>query len=405
VIDPLYDVRAEDLNSPFAIVGVRKRRRDSPLLVYQDRLLAVKYKDTSRPQSDRLKITLDNKDGLLFGDDLLMRKGTLVSFKFGYPGYSRDVGDFVLKSRKSSGGHLVLECHEAKRTRHSRTPEDRQWSQIRRSDVATQVMTRMGFAASEIDVEMSDLVLPMITQHKIADYPFLESLARAEGKEFWTDQSGGHWKSAQRNQRPARKYRYRKGIIAVGNLAGEPKIEDFGHHCPGRITLRGIDPLTGEEYVVKASDPESGSPEERVRGLIKLAESDALLSPDEGNTEAAGNDGFEIEENIGARSKAEAKNVADSLYKQYRYGALKIKVPLIGDPWLLSRQIIECWGIGPAVDGYFWTKELVHELAPARFFKTTAELTKDGLNKKNKVKKPKDPPGQQGLDQNLEGRG
>lgn len=402
---PLENVPAEDLASPFVIVGARKRKRDSPRIVYQDRITGVKYKDTSRSMSDRLSVTLDNSDGLMYGDDLLMRKGTLISFKFGYPGYSRDVGDFVLKHRKPSGNNLVLECHEAKRTRHSRKPLSRHWTDARRSDVVTHMLTRMGFSASEQDVEPSDLVLPIITQHRIADYPFLEEMAEEEGKEFWIDGDGAHWKAPQRNQKPARKYRYSKGLIAVGNLTGRPKIDDLGHACPGRITLSGIDPLTGEEYTVKASGALSASSEEQVKGLIRLADSDSLLSPEDGDALASGNDGFEIVENVGARSKAEAKVMADTLFKRYQYGALAVKLPLLGDPWLLSRQIVECWGIGPAVDGYFWTKEVVHDLSPGKFFGSMAEINKDGLNRKKKKKRGQKPEPGAGLGQYLPGRG
>ena len=80
----------------------------------------------------------------------------------------------------------------------------------------------------------------------------------------------------------------------------------------------------------------------------------------------------------------------DTLYKKYRYGALKVKIALIGDPYLFPRSIVEVWGIGGAVDGYFWVKEANHELSPGSGFRTTVELNKDGLNKKNKPKQTAD---------------
>jgi len=381
----------QDGASPFVILGKRKRRKDPDQSVYPERILQVNFKDTSRRSSNRLKIVLDNADGLLYGDDLLMRRGTLIHFRFGYPSSVRDAGDFVLKKRKPSGTNLELECHEAKRNKHSRKPNTRQWTDAKRSDVARHLLTRLGFSGGQLHVDESELVLPIITQFKQGDYQFLEDLADEEGKEFWLDDDGAHWEEPKRGQKPTRKHKYKRGLIGIGNVIGEPEIEDFGAHAPGRIRARGIDPVTGEEYVVSASD--SVDPTEQVKGLIKLAETDGMMTPEEGDEFASGLEGYEIEENIGARTKAEAKLAVDTLYKKYRYGGLKVKIPLVGDPFLFPRTINEVWGLGPAVDGFFWVKEVNHSLQARSPFKTVVELNKDGLNRKRggKIQKP---PGQ-----------
>jgi phage protein D len=376
----IHSPKVQDGASPFVILGARKRTKDDDRQVYPERILRVNFKDTSRKSANRLKIVLDNGDGLLFGDDLLMRKGTLIHFRFGYPSSHRDAGDFVLKKRKPSGLNLELECHEAKRNKHSRKPNTRQWPDAKRSDVARHMLGRMGFSGSQLHVDESDLVLPLITQYNQGDYQFLENLADEEGKEFWFDDAGAHWEEPKRGEKPSRKYKYKKGLIGVGNVIGDPIIEDFGAHAPGRIRARGIDPITGEEYVVTASD--STNPDEAVKGLIKLAETDGMMTPEEGDENASGNEGFEIEEFIAARTKAEAKVAVDTLYKKYRYAGLKVKIPLNGDPFIFPRTINEVWGLGPAVDGYFWVKEVNHELQPGSAFKTTVELNKDGLNRK-----------------------
>jgi phage protein D len=370
----------QDTASVFAILTKRRRRKDKGEQINPERVLRIRFKDTSKRSSNRLVITLDNYDGLIYGDDLLMRKGTLIGFRFGYPSSDRDAGDFVIKKRKPNGTAIDLECHEAKRNKHSRKPQNRTWTDVRRSDVARHLLSRMGFSGSNLHVDDSELVLPHITQYKIADYQFLEDLADEEGKEFWFDDDGAHWEEPKRNQKPKNRYRYRKGLIGIGNVIGDPEIEDFSSHVPGRIRVRGIDPKTGEEYVVSASD--SDDPQEKVKNLIKLASTDAFLTPEEGDQDASGNDGFEIEENIGARSKEEAKTAVDTLYKKYRYGGLKVKVPIIGDPFVFPRTIAELWGLGAAVDGYFWVKEVEHDLKPGQIYKTMVSLNKDGLNKK-----------------------
>lgn len=374
----------KDTASVFAILTKRRRSRDKGEQINPERVQRVKLKDTSRRSSNRLVITLDNYDGLIYGDDLLMRKGTLIGFRFGYPSSDRDAGDFVIKKRKPNGPSIDLECHEAKRNKHSRKPQNRTWTDVRRSDVARHLLARMGFSGSNLHVDDSELVLPIVTQHKQGDYQFLEDLADEEGKDFWFDEDGAHWEEPKRNQKPASRYRYKKGLIGIGNVIGDPEIEDFSNMVPGRIRVRGIDPKTGEEYVVSASD--SSDPQEKVKNLIRLATTDAFMTPEEGDQDASGNDGFEVEDNIGARSKAEAKTAVDTLYKKYRYGGLKVKIPLIGDPFLFPRTISEVWGLGPTIDGYFWVKAVDHDMKPGSIYRSVVELNKDGLNKKGSGK-------------------
>jgi phage protein D len=384
-VPDLYPQTTVDPASPYVILEMRRRKRDTPIRIDGDRITGeVRFKDTARHTSDKLEFTLDNSDGLIFADSLLMSKGTLIRLKFGYPGYDRDAGDFVIKKRKPSGINMTFECHEAKRSKISRTPNTRQWSEVRRSDVVRQILQRVGFSGSLLDVDDSELVLPIIIQMREGDYQFIERLADEEMKEFWIDADGAHWKEPARNKKPRRKIRYPKGLIVVGAVIGDPTIEDFSANAPGRITLRGINPLTGEEFEVRASDTDV--PDEIVRGLVKLNETDDLMTPEDGDEEASGNDGYEIVDNTGARSREEAKLEADTLYKEYRYGALKMKVPIVMDPHMRPRRTIEVLGLGPAVDGKWYVKEVKHTISPNDFSKSEVELNKDGLNKKRKAK-------------------
>jgi phage protein D len=381
----LFPQTTVDPASPYVILEMRRRKKDKPIQIDGDRVLEVKYKDTARHTADRLTFTLDNADGLVLADPLLMRKGTLIRLRFGYPGLDRDAGDFVLKKRKPSGMNMTFECHEAKRSQISRKPNTRQWSDVSRSDVVRQILQRVGFSGSLLDVDNSELTsLPIITQMREGDYQFIERLADEEMKEFWIDADGAHWKEPARNKKPRRKIKYPKGLIVVGAVIGDPRIEDFSANAPGRITLRGINPLTGEEFEVRASD--SDVPDEIVKGLVKLNETEDLMTPEDGDEEASGNDGFEIVDYTGARSKEEAKLEADTLYKEYRYGALKMKVPIVMDPHLKPRRTIEVLGLGSAVDGKWYVKEVNHTISPGQFATSEVELNKDGLNKKRKAR-------------------
>lgn len=372
----------EDLSDPYVICRIREKRGRQWRLLYQDRFVRAHYKDTARRRTNRLELYFDNRDMSLFGDDVLMRKGSEISFTFGYPSRDRDAGIFVIKGHDASA-NLKVTCHERKRNKLGRLTKARYWEDAKRSEVVRLVLLQSGIPSASIEIDESALALPIITQTRESDLQLIERLAREEHKEFWLDKAGAHWVEPKRGQKPVKRFKVTKGLIGAGEITGYPKIESFGAGVPGRITLRGIDPLSGEEYTVHG--------DENSDGLILLADTDDLETIEEGDAGARGNSGYEITRNVGSRSKAEAQILADSIYKEYRYGALKMKLPVRGDPWHLPRTITEIWGYGPFIDGYFWVKQVDHDIGARGFFKSELTLNKDGLNRKGKPKQKSEP--------------
>lgn len=371
-----------DYSNPYVLLQIRAKRGREWNVLYPDRFLRARYKDTSYRRSNRLELYFDNEDGALYGDDVLMRNGSIINFKFGYPGHDRDAGDFVIKDHKGQN-NLKVVCHERKRNRMARKPTSRVWEDAKRSEVVRLVLLQNGFESGAIEIDESTLVLPIICQNRESDIQLIDRLAREEHKEFWLDAKGAHWIDPKRGERPVKRFRKAKGIIGAEKITRMPNIDSFKAGVPGRITLKGIDPLSGEEYTVYG--------DENSNGVVKLAETSDLQSVAVGDVEDGSDAGYEWTRNAGSRSKAEAQILADSLYKEYRYGALKMKLNVMGDPWHLPRTIIEVWGVGPMIDGYFWCKEVDHDITARGSYGCVLELNKDGLNKKGRPKQKSTP--------------
>lgn len=391
-----------DLASPAVTLHGRRREKDKGVLLYPDRLIGMKFTDTAYKRTNKVEVVFDNRDGLLSADNLLMKKGSLIRLGFGYPGAWRDAGDFVIKNRKPARGKLGVICHEFKRNKMSRTPPARHWYDAKRSDVVVDLLKRNGFTESQIEIDESILVLSEILQFSIGDFQFMEDLAREENREFWIDEQGPHWIKPRRNAKPAQRYKYKNGMISIGVLAAEPEVLAIGAGVPGRITFKGIDPSTGESYTVSAAN--TGDPKEAVEDLITLADTEDIDTVEQGDEDSDGNSGLDIERSVGYMPRAQAKTMVDTLYKEHTYAATRLKLQIFGDPFIEPRKIVGVWGLGPMIDGHFYTKTAVHPINNSSAYITTVECHKDGLNKKGGKQKNKQEAPDWAFDQHFAGR-
>lgn len=368
-----------DFNSPFANVTVRKSKRSESRSI-SELITGFRFTDSGGVSTSKVEITLDAEDGWVWGDDLLMRKGSLLNVQFGYPGMVRKLGDFALKIPKGGRETLTLTAHPTKRNRMVRRREPRTFTKMRKSDVARTIFRENGISKWYID-QTKD-VLDTIVQGNEGDWEFLQRLAYSENFELYTDDAGAHFEKPNRGQAASKVLRYvREGkkrsydVVGIG-IIEDWSMDDFSAHTPGRIVMRGYDPIAGQFYKVVA-DEDSAQPE-------KFAETLGIATPDEGDRDSEGQVGMEIELTSGARTQEEAQREADALYKKYRYAALKLELTTTGDPYLMSRKVIVVEGLGAALDGRWWVKEVVHDISNG--YGCTVKLNKDGLNKKGAKK-------------------
>lgn len=371
-----------DGRSLIAVVSVYPKRGKSKEPRYlTDRVESVEYVDSGKRRTTRLKVTLDNSDEALFSDPDLMRKGTVLGLRFGYPGLMVNAGQFVVKEIRGNNRELTVEGSERKRSRMARKRFTRVWEDKTRSQVVTQILTdpAHGFDRSQVFVDDTSTVFPTISQHNEHDWAFLYRLAKLQAFEFYIDAKGIHWEKPRRNKKPSRLLRFIKNPVGVGEIVGYD-FETTAAGIPGRVVMKGYDSALGQAYDVAVDESDSETE------LFDLVDADSLDSPYEGDATDRGDTGYDIVQNIGARSRAEAKKLAQALFTEISYSVLNLKLTCIGDPTVRSRTVIVVWGIGPAIDGLYWVKKATHSFTGSGY-ETKVELTRKGLAKRLKLRR------------------
>jgi phage protein D len=365
--------------SPNAIVSVLpKKNRKKPIRYLGDRLIQTIYTDSGRRSTTKIDLSLRNDDESLFYDADLMRKGTILGLRLGFPGLMIDAGQFVIKNHSGDMGTLKITATERKRSKMTRKKLRRYWEGVPRSTAVREVL-RNHFPDGHLHIEDTKDPIDSITQRNEHDWQFCYRQAQLAQYEMYIDETGLHWEKPKRNSRPSRYLRFIKNPIGLGEIISY-SFEGLSTGIPGRFTLKGKDHLTKKPFsvsVTKASVTEN----------IELVETLGADDPDEGDLEDRGDTGHEIVRNTGAKNLVEAKELAQAMFKESRWGGLKMSLETIGDPTVRSRRVVAIYGIGPALDGLWWVKTVTHTIGGD--YKQKIDLTREGLAKKLKIKRGK----------------
>ena len=366
-----YDERA----ATAIVTLIPKKGRGAPRNL-GDRLLSVTYTDSGTRRSTGIDVTLDNGDEeLLYDEDL--HKGAVLGLRYGYPGLMVDAGLFTMKEPRGSGraGTYTINAGERKRGKMARKKWSRVWDNTTRSNAVREVLSNH-FPSNKIHVDDTQQILESITQTEEHDWQFCFRQAQLAQFEFYVDENGAHWEAPRRSERPTHLLRYVKGNIAAGQIK-DYSFEGLGSGIPGRVKLSGIDALTGKAFEVSVDKKTADN-------YVELTETSGADSPDEGDQQEQGDIGYEIVRNTGARSEAEARELANHIFKENRYGAMKLTLQLVGDPTLRSRRVILLSGLGTAFDGLWWLKSVNHTIGSG--YTQEANLTREGLAKRLKLR-------------------
>ncbi len=335
------------------------------------RVTQANFTHTARRKTNKIDITFDNEDLDLFTWPGLMSKGTRMRMTFGYPGQIHNAGEFAIKTHSGDRRRLSVSAHGAKRSKMNRRAESRVFENMKDSEVVTVILAQHGF--NGFIGEPSTVVHAQIAQTRETDWHFLERLAKKNHRDFYLDQKGAHWEEPRRRARAARVFRYVKNNVGAGDIT-DWSFDSLAGNVPGRVVFRGRDPLTGKDFEYTADDSTTN--------IVRLTDSDDITDPDTGDRETGGTEGREIVRNVGAENFDTAKLLADALYKSIRYAVAKLRLTVIGDPTLRARTVVLVNGIGPAIDGAYWLKEVTHRFGG--MYTCDMDLDKDGLKKLGK---------------------
>ena len=366
---------APDFLSPHYHVTMKPIGRQSTIYDVTERVTSLTHTDTGARSTSKVALNLDNSDDFLFAMPAFLEKGTLFTVDYGYPNLMRNAGGFV--AREHSGGSKQLEvvAYEAKRAKLGRAMQSRIWRNMTASQIARDVLMSAGVSADSLFIDETDLILPSTMQVKEDNWAFVRGLADRSSRLFWVDETGFYWTKTNHGRRPSHLFRYVKGVIGA-DMIEDFKIESFGAGVPGRINFRGMDPMTKRLYEVTASD-------EDTKELDPIVDTDDFRAPLEGDKETGGDTGYEILANLGVRSEVEARTIADALYREYRFSALKVTLNIFGDPSVRVNEMTLVQGCGPIIDGKYRMTEATHTLGDG--YKTVLKIARDGVDAKKGV--------------------
>jgi phage protein D len=354
-----------DFSSPFYHVTVVQR--DGKTLDVTSRVSSMTHADSGKKSTSLLELEMDNADDYVVSQYDIMRKGAIFRVSYGYPNLVRDAGEFVAKEHEGNSKQINIKAYERKRSKMARRMQVRTWTDVTRSFVVRDVLRKQGFDDRQMSITETTTRYPSITQASEDDWMFIQGLADLEGFSLWADEAGVFWKKPQNGQKPSYLFRRARNAVGIGYIK-DYSIDSFGPGVPGRIVLKGRDPYLKTSYEVTAD-------EQQTSDLVLLTDSDDIASPDATDRD----DAYEMLKNIGMRSQQEAKKLADALFKEYKYNALKLKLTVFGDPTIRTNRVVLVWGIGPTVDGLYDTKECKHSFSGG--YSCEISLRRNGLRK------------------------
>jgi len=335
---------------------VQVRELDGTWTDITDRVTDVIHKDKGGGggETSRVDLPINNFDDWALRHEAILRKGARFKVSYGYPGRMREGLEFTAKEHKANPKSAPLVAYERKRAKRSRRPVSRTWFDKTRSEVAREVLTGHGIDANALHIQETTERLASITQVKEHEWGFAGRLARKEGFDLWADEGGVYWMEPDRAKPPSHLYRYVKGVIGVGMIK-DYGIDSFGAGVPGKVVLYGRDPRTKKVYKAEGSDAAT-------KGLVEVVDSDDIKTPDDGDRYDDGDSGFAVERYVGSRTESDAQRLADSLYKDYKYNALKLNLTIFLDPTLRTFTNVLVWGLGPQLDGIYSLRNATHRV-------------------------------------------
>lgn len=372
---------------PIAFVSVLPDGANAARLDLSDRIVGFEYVDAEHA-ADKLKLTIDNNDLSNF-DDPIWRKGNLVDVTWGYPEAMAPTRRCQI--RKVTGFQtLTVEAHGLEVLLNT-VARCRTFENMSRSDVVKQIAIDNGYGTDDVQhIEDTEVVYPTIVQARLTDAQFIRRLAHREGFEWYIDFDGFHFRQRDMAQRPVR-------VIEWGGpeVLQAPSVENDVTGKPGSVRVASRNPLerrTIEYNASHLSETKRGvlgdvvevpSFFENVATLEKEISTGSAAVATAAVTEArsyliASQKTVAHQEIMTAASLLEAavQRFAAGRFRRAQHVAVKMTLPIVGDPNLLAKSVIELRNFGKRLSQRYYVKEVTHAVKDG--YKCTLKLISDG---------------------------
>jgi phage protein D len=353
-------------------------RADGAKLVDETvRILSLRFEDDEQ-KPDKLMLSIDNYD-LSHLNSSLWKEGNVIEFQYGYVGRMSPPRTAVIQ-KVNGFTRLNVEAQSADVLMNRLARPERVFKQMKRSDVVREIVKAYGYSDDQLRIEDSGDVLEQITQGPFTDYQLIRQLAWKQGWEFWIDSAGVHFGKRPLDRTPSKTLRYFTEP-GKGELLGEPSIEldvSPGQQKVGAVTMRGRDPVTGKPFEVRADDASTTDrtvlqPSRTVQEVLVVDAAGQVTT----RTEPGVVNGTELVTPTTETTEAGAQKQATAHYAKLQMRAIKLGVPLRGDPNFAAKTVFRMEAIG-AYSGLYYARNVVSDVNPGAVFRQAVKATTDG---------------------------
>lgn len=325
--------------------------------VIRAKVLKLVYEDKDEG-ADVLKLTVNAFD-LDYYDNPWIKGGDLIKAKWGYPG--RMSGQVEAVVTKIKGGKVLTIEANGKEYLLNRVVRPRVWDNITRSGVVRKIAAEYGYTTNAEIVD-TELVFSRIVQAKLTDHELIAELAKREGFVFYIDVGGLYFGPRKLAQAPLRTITYY--VDAQGNAAGDmmdfPTIESDLFARPGAVTAKGRDPDKKKDFSATADN-------DTTKGRPVVAKTVEVIDPKAGKSSFQTTVPTAVTVATTAKTAADAKRQVGAIYKNAQLGAVKLGVPVKGDPNLRAKSIVELSGIGAILVGKYYLTQVTHTVGETSY--------------------------------------
>ena len=325
----------------------------------EHRVLAFTYEDNEK-KADKIKISIANYD-LHHIDSPIWRKGNIIRCGWGDGGIESPARMGTID--KVTGG-LVLKIEASgKELDGNKVMIDRAlYPNVKRSDVAAIVAKDVfGFTDDQLFIQDSIVKYDRITHPRMTASQFLRAMADRLGWEYYIDFDGFHFHERVLNQKPQLTLRFHTGEGSDIITFSFNKSTDASK--PGRIILKGRDPLTKEDIeIIVSNETETGR--DTLGGVVEMPSEEDGENAGDLNAKRVGTT-YIIPSTLKDRKSIEQQ--AKGIFKRVQLNAISMGLSTRGIPALLAKATVRIEGIGPTMDGPFYLASVTHKVRPGPY--------------------------------------
>lgn len=357
------------------------------------RVLSLTFDDNER-KADKLELTVENYDFVHF-DDPVWKHGNVIRFRFGYVDAMGPEREAIIQ--KTTGLTILKVEALAKSCLLNTEVRSRSFDGMTRSQVVQQIAREYGYVdAAQVHIDDTEVVHDTIVQARLTDAQFIRRMAHQEAFEFYVDHTGFHFHPRRVEQAPSRAFVWRTdqgaGDIKSASLDEDVFAKPRRHRSRGRNPRERAD-IEGDGNDANHADRHVTAPmlsraalASRVTDLASISSRPGPALFDRADFETVttrtevlnqGNVGTTTMSPTSETTAAGAQRHANGRYRRSQQGSVKIKMDIMGDPYVAAKTVVHVSGIGQRLSGLYYVRSCKSTIDSSGFHQSL-QLSSDG---------------------------